>query len=288
MRSWPALVISFPAPPAGGELVPSLHDLVSADLDGLDIVAIVEQPDGAWQVSFREHEDRAAAAAILRAAHPGDGLELNAVDVDDEDWARRSQAALRAVRVGRITVAPPWDAGDTLSGPDPIRIVIEPAMGFGSGHHATTRLCLAALQRLDLGGLRVLDIGTGSGVLALASARLGAAAVLAIDVDPDALDNARANAAVNGSPAAVEFRLADFRADFSLEADVVVANLTGAMLASGAAELARAVVPGGTLVLSGITSEEHDTVLGAFAHDFKADWIAEEDGWCCALLRSGR
>ena len=122
-------------------------------------------------------------------------------------------------------------------------IVIEPAMGFGSGHHATTRLCLAALQRLDLRGRRVLDIGTGSGVLALAALRLGAAGVVAIDVDPDALENARGNAALNGSPAGVEFRQSDFRQETGLAGDVVLANLTGAMLAAGAASLARTVAP---------------------------------------------
>jgi ribosomal protein L11 methyltransferase len=167
-------------------------------------------------------------------------------------------------------------------------VVIDPAMGFGSGHHATTRLCLTALQRLDLGGCRVLDVGTGSGVLALAAVRLGAAGALAIDVDGDALENARGNAMLNGIPSAVAFRRADFRDETGLAADVVLANLTGAMITEGAADLARAVAPGGALILSGITVEERDTVYRAFECGFKMDWSAEEDGWCGALLRKGR
>jgi len=284
MRSWPALVISFPPPPAGGTPIPSLQDLVSADFDGLDIVAIVEQPDGAWQVSFRGDAERAAAAAILRAAHPDDGLGVTDVDVGDEDWACRSQASLRTVRAGRIAVAPPWDAGAMAADPAVMTVVIEPAMGFGSGHHATTRLCLEALQRLELQGRRVLDVGTGSGVLALAAARLGAGSVLGIDVDPDALDNARGNAELNGWPQGIEFRQADFRQEAGLEADVVVANLTGGMLEAGAVDLARAVASGGALILSGITTDERDAVYRAFERGFRMDWSAQEDGWCCALL----
>ena len=153
-------------------------------------------------------------------------------------------------------------------------------MGFGSGHHATTRLCLAALQRLDLRGRRVLDIGTGSGVLALAAARLGAAGVLAIDVDADALDNARANAALNGGPRNVEFRLRRLPRRTRPRADVVVANLTGGMLAAGAADLAGVVRRGGTLILSGITVEEGDTVYRGLRPGFRRDWSADEDGWC--------
>jgi ribosomal protein L11 methyltransferase len=286
MPAWPAVEIVFPAPGAADtSATVTRQDRVLADLDGLDIVAIAEPSGDTWHIVFRSEAGRAAAIALLRASNAPAALSLHPMDVEDEDWARRSQASLGAVRAGRITIAPPWDADALAGGPGAAMVVIEPAMGFGSGHHATTRLCLEALQRLDLHGRRVLDVGTGSGVLALAAALLGAARVLAIDVDPDALENARGNAVLNGSPPAVEFRQADFRQEAGLEADVVVANLTGGMLASNASDLARAVVPGGMLVLSGITSEERDAVYRAFAGGFSLDWSAEEEGWCCALLR---
>ena len=289
MAAWPAIEIVFPAPEALGTpgALP-LQDRVLADLDGLDIVAISELPGETWQVCFRSEAERAAAIALLHATNGPGALGLRPIDIDDGDWARRSQASLRAVRAGRIVVAPPWDADAGAGDPDLKTVVIDPAMGFGSGHHATTRLCLAALQRLDLGGCRVLDVGTGSGVLALAAVRLGAAGALAIDVDGDALENARGNAALNGNPAEVAFRLADFRDETGVAADVVLANLTGAMITGGAAELARAVESGGALILSGITVEERDSVYRAFERGFTMDWSAEEDGWCAALLRKGR
>lgn len=287
-RSWPALTIAFPPPEPSNPPDPTLQDLVSAELDGLDIVAVAEQPDGSWQVCFKDDAHRTAAAGVLRAAHGPGGLVLSALDVPDGDWARRNQAALLAVRVGAITVAPPWDVPSTPATGGETTIVIEPAMGFGSGHHATTRLCLAALQRLDLQGLRVLDVGTGSGVLALAAVRLGAAAVLGIDIDRDALDNARGNAAMNDAPSWLEFRELDFRQEPSLTADVVVANLTGGMLLAGRGNVVRTVAPGGSLILSGITMDERQVVLAAFAESCTVDWTAEEDGWCCVLLHPER
>ena len=283
MRIWPALTLAFPTLDSTGRAASTLQDLVSAELDGLDVAAIAEEPDERWQVFFGDEARRATAAAALSAAFGTTGLVVTALDVPDGDWARRSQAGLRAVRAGGIVVAPPWDPA-ALAADDARTIVIEPAMGFGSGHHATTRLCLVALQRLDLHGRRVLDIGTGSGVLALAAARLGAAAVLAIDVDADALDNARLNAALNGSPAAVEFRMMDFRREAPAPADVVVANLTGGMLAASAPDVVGWVAAGGTLILSGVTREERDHVLAAFAGSCTVEWTAEEDDWVAAIL----
>jgi ribosomal protein L11 methyltransferase len=151
-------------------------------------------------------------------------------------------------------------------------------MGFGTGHHATTRLCLAALQTIDLAGKMVLDVGTGSGVLAIAAARLGAARAIGIDCDADALQSARENLDLNPDAHHVAFEAMDLAIGALPTADVVTANLTGALLVRSAPMLLAAVRPGGMLILSGIQSHEHDEVHGAFT-GAEVRWEQEEDGW---------
>lgn len=151
-------------------------------------------------------------------------------------------------------------------------------MGFGTGHHATTRLCLAALQTIDLAGKMVLDVGTGSGVLAIAAARLGAARAIGIDCDADAIQSARENLDLNPEAHHVTFEAMDLAIDALPPADVVTANLTGALLVRSAPTLLAAVRPAGMLILSGIQSHEHDEVHGAFT-GAEVRWEREEDGW---------
>lgn len=232
------------------------------------------------------HRDDAARAVRQRIPL----ASVTSRDVDDEGWAARSQAALRPITVGRITVTPPWAlealAATRPGAPDDggaLAVVIEPSMGFGTGHHASTRLCLAALQAIDLGGRSVLDVGTGSGVLALAAHRLGARAALGIDSDPDALQSANENHVVNGRPAAVAFRLADLDATDLPPSDVVVANLTGALLVRQAARLTAAVCRGGRLIVSGLMTPERPAVLAAFP-SLAVRWEAGEDEWVGLML----
>jgi ribosomal protein L11 methyltransferase len=159
-------------------------------------------------------------------------------------------------------------------------------MGFGTGHHATTRLCLLALQREELAGRSVLDIGTGSGILAIAAACLGAARAVGIDHDPDAIHAARGNVALNPDAAGVAFEVAELadltvglKADTTTAtAEIVVANLTGALLAREARRMLAAVRPGGRLIVSGLLATERDQVMAAF-HPAEILWESREDEW---------
>jgi len=278
MRDWPALLVRFPAGcPA------EWPDLVSAALDGLDVVAIDEPSGDTWRVCFRSPEARAAAAAALDGL-AGAGLDIRQTEMPDEDWARRSQAALGAIRVGRIVVAPPWDPAASAAPDGVITVVIEPGMGFGSGHHATTRLCLRALLEHPPTARSVLDIGTGSGVLAIAAAKLGAASVLAVEVDADALESARTNAGFNGHPPALSFMEADFRSEPLPPADIVLANLTGGMLAASAGAVMGVCKPGGVVILSGITTEEARGVAEAFQRHARIQTREDEDGWVSLVV----
>ena len=265
MAEYPALEISF-----RDSSDPFLRDRLYAQLDDFAPIAIHED-DAAdrWRVFFGSASSRDAARAALASQA---SVQASPIDVADEDWARRSQENLKAIEAGGLIIAPPWDVprpgnktGSAGHAADLPVIVIEPSTGFGTGHHATTRLCLQLLQRLEVRGARVLDIGTGSGVLALAAWKLGAADVVAIDNDPDALDNARANIARNGAAPSIDI-IRDDLAGLRIErADIVLANLTGAVLVRYAAELRSLAVDGGYFILSGFAPEDLAVIETAFA-----------------------
>lgn len=233
----------------------------------------------AWRVFFASADDRSRAAGALRTSFPG--LSLVEEDVDDEDWATRSQRGLTAITAGRVIVAPPWAVPASVP-PDHTLVVIEPSHGFGTGHHASTRLCLRALSTMDVSGLRVLDLGTGSGVLAMAAALRGAARVVAVDVDADAIAAARASQALNAGPSSVTWIVADYRDTPLLPAlaggwDVVLANLTAGMLCSSAARIRAFIAPAGVLIASGFDESECADVLDAL--DVRPEQLLKEDGW---------
>lgn len=263
VRSWPALDIH------------PVSELLQAALVDYDASAVDERSADDWRVFFTSPSERDRAAAALRVEFPDATIE--SIDVPDEDWAARSQASLRAVRVGNIVVAPPWDvpAG-------PVVIIIQPSMGFGTGHHATTRLCIDALQRLNIGGRTVLDVGTGSGVLAIAASLLGASRSVGIDDDADAITAARENLELNPQAEAT-LLVADLRATDVGSADVVIANLTGGLLVSAARALQDLVARGGSLVLSGLMAVEETDVLAAFPA-WSVDYRSEEDEWLCVVI----
>ena len=281
-KAWPALDIHAP------NCDPQLHELVLAELDDFQPTAIQEPDDTSrLRAFFTSPESRDAAARALAASF-GIHLFVESIDVADDDWAARSQAALRAITVGRIGVTPPWDSGrlrdsETLQDSTTLWVVIQPSMGFGTGHHATTRLTLRALQELTLEGRTVLDIGCGSGVLAITAVKLGARSAVGIDIDPDALDNARENAGLNELDDRARFELGDFR-DMRHRADVVMANLTGGLLERSAAALAATLEPCGTLIVSGFMDSEASVVLAAIEPFVALQSVAQEDEWMCATF----
>jgi ribosomal protein L11 methyltransferase len=284
-RLWPAIDIVPRASDPGEPLrLAALEELLLAALDGTGLTAWQEH-DGGWRAFFAGAPERDRAVALLRD-HPLAALAVTPVDVPDEDWAARSQANVTAVRVGRVVLTPPWAVG-TLTDPaepDVIEVVIQPSMGFGTGHHASTRLCTALLQRIPLAGRALVDIGTGSGVLAIVGHRLGAMPVVAIDNDADAIDSARENLELNDLVGAVDLRVGDFRTSEPLQAAVVTANLTGGLLVRSATTLAACVAPGGCLIVSGVTLAEEAEVVSAFEPTLRLAERIGEDEWVGLLF----
>lgn len=269
-RAWPALDVVLDDS--------TREDLVLALLDEFHPTAVDYPAASVLRAYFATAADRDAAGRAL-SQH----FSVSPLDVPDEGWAERSQAALRAIHVGDLIVAPPWD----MPGPEELArtIVIRPSMGFGTGHHATTRLCLRAMQTLSLEDKIVLDVGTGSGVLAIAAARLGAAHVLAIDVDPAATSCAAENVAVNGVSDCVTIATADLRDVRTNECDVLIANLTGRLLRASSERLLRLIRPGGHLILSGFVLDEEDEVAGAFTPPARMVQRDQEEEWGVLLLQ---
>jgi ribosomal protein L11 methyltransferase len=273
VRTWPALDIH------------PVSELLQAALVDYDASAVDERSADDWRVFFTSPSERDRAAGALKLEFPNTTFEP--IDVPDENWAARSQASLRAVRVGNIVVAPPWDVPSPQNRTRPtddLVIIIQPSMGFGTGHHATTRLCIDALQRLNLAGRTVLDVGTGSGVLAIAASLLGASRSVGIDDDADAITAARENLELNPQAEATML-VVDLRATDVGAADVVVANLTGGLLISAARTLQDFVARGGSLVLSGLMAVEEKDVLAAFP-TWSLTHRSEEDEWLCLVLRN--
>jgi ribosomal protein L11 methyltransferase len=267
LKHWPALDSSSDNP-----------DLLLAAVDDFSPTAVEEREDG-LRVFFATSAARDAAVAALL-----ENFRVSPIDVDDEDWARRSQENLAPVTVGRITVVPRAPSPESRAPGPGHTIVIPPSMGFGTGHHATTRLCLAALQTINLRDAFVLDVGTGSGLLAIAAVKLGARRALGIDDDPDAIAAATENLAFNGVTN-VEFAVSDLMRDDLPPAEVVVANLTGALVVRAAGRLLAAVRPGGVLIISGVLAAEGGEVRQAFANQsFVAD--VQEDEWLAFTIRS--
>jgi len=268
LKKWPALDVRRVEDP----------DLVLAIVDDFSPIGAQEYQDG-FRVFFATPRARDAAVIAL-------GRKATPVEIDDEDWAVRSQSDLLPTTIGCVTIVPSADFAASRSGESttdssgPISILIQPSMGFGTGHHATTRLCLLALQTIDLRRASVLDVGTGSGILAIAATRLGAASALGLDADGDAIQSADENLRLNPGVKNVRFVLREL-SDAPLPiSDVVIANLTGSMLIRAAGALQAAVARPGVLILSGILDGEEADVRRAF--DAMELQRRDQDGeWVC-------
>jgi ribosomal protein L11 methyltransferase len=235
------IAVDLPVEPRGG----LDHTVKAYLLDDGEVVAKVN--------------DVRDALGHLQAFGLGPIGELAAKEIKEEDWLEAWKAQFTPLRIGRFLVRPTWSEVSDADGA--IEIVLDPGMAFGTGLHPTTQQCLEALSTIALEAKGVLDVGTGSGILAIAAAKRGASPVVAVDNDPIAVEAARENTARNGVIVPVAQATA---ADVPGRFDVVVANIVSPVLQLIAADLVARLAPKGTLIATGISAPSEPQTRAAF------------------------
>jgi len=195
--------------------------------------------------------------------------------VAEQNWVQLTQSQFDPIRVSeRLWIVPSWHQAPD---PEAIILVLDPGMAFGTGSHPTTRLCLEWLERSVEPGISILDYGCGSGILAIAAAKLGAGDVLGVDIDPQAVCAAKSNAERNEVSARFDDSAKDIRGQF----DIVVANILSNPLKALAPAICAHVASGGRLALSGILVEQTDDLISAYAPYIALNVADTRDGWVC-------
>ncbi|MCA5921350.1 50S ribosomal protein L11 methyltransferase [Pectobacterium brasiliense] len=224
-----------------------------------------------------ETDMNAVIAMLEQEPLLGVGFKHKIEQLEDKDWEREWMDNFHPMQFGkRLWICPSWR---DIPDPTAVNVMLDPGLAFGTGTHPTTALCLQWLDGLDLEGKTIIDFGCGSGILAIAALKLGAARAIGIDIDPQAIQASRDNAQRNGVSERLELYLPkDQPADLS--ADVVVANILAGPLRELAPLISDLPKAGGHLGLSGVLATQAKGVAEAYADKFTLDPVAEREEWC--------
>ncbi|MBN3237890.1 50S ribosomal protein L11 methyltransferase [Pectobacterium versatile] len=224
-----------------------------------------------------ETDMNAVIAMLEQEPLLGAGFKHKIEQLEDKDWEREWMDNFHPMQFGkRLWICPSWR---DIPDPTAVNVMLDPGLAFGTGTHPTTALCLQWLDGLDLEGKTIIDFGCGSGILAIAALKLGAARAIGIDIDPQAIQASRDNAQRNGVSERLELYLPkDQPADLS--ADVVVANILAGPLRELAPLISDLPRAGGYLGLSGVLATQAEGVAEAYADKFTLDPVAEREEWC--------
>ncbi|USD65443.1 50S ribosomal protein L11 methyltransferase [Vibrio sp. SCSIO 43136] len=205
------------------------------------------------------------------------GFAHKVEQLEDKDWEREWMENFHPMKFGeRLWICPSWRE---IPEPDAVNVMLDPGLAFGTGTHPTTSLCLEWLEGLDLEGKTVVDFGCGSGILAIAAIKLGAAKVIGIDIDPQAIQASRDNAQRNGVADQLELFLPQDQPQ-DLIADVVVANILAGPLRELSAIIKGLVKPQGLLAMSGVLDTQAEDVANYYRDELAIDPIVEMQEWC--------
>ncbi|MGF1683566.1 50S ribosomal protein L11 methyltransferase [Photobacterium minamisatsumaniensis] len=206
-----------------------------------------------------------------------DGFAHKVEQLEDKDWEREWMENFHPMRFGRrLWICPSWRE---VPEPDAVNVMLDPGLAFGTGTHPTTSLCLEWLDGQDLNGKTVIDFGCGSGILAIAAIKLGAAKVIGIDIDPQAILASRDNAERNGVADQLELFLPQNQPE-NIQADVVVANILAGPLRELSPVIKSLVKDGGQLAISGVLETQAEDVATYYSDELTLDPLAVREDWC--------
>jgi len=225
---------------------------------------------------FDAEVDPAPIIAFFKR-HLGENMGYRVEQLEDKDWVREWMEHFHPMQFGeRLWICPSWRE---VPDPDAVNVLLDPGLAFGTGTHPTTALCLQWLDACDLQGKTLVDFGCGSGILAIAALKLGAARVIGIDIDPQAIQASRDNAERNGVADRLELYLPEEQ-PAGLQADILVANILAGPLRELAPLMNALVRPGGLLALSGVLESQAEELEQIYGQWFDMDLTAVREEWC--------
>jgi len=235
-----------------------------------------------WEEQLAELSGRVRLLPAFLDAGPG---EITCRLVEEEDWANGWKKYYHPLRIGKkLVIKPSWE--DYTPAAHELVIELDPGMAFGTGTHATTTLCMEALEHYIKPGTSLIDVGTGSGVLAITAAKLGASPVLAVELDPVAVRVATENVRANQVAAQVEVRQGDLLQSVSRAADLVVANIVADVIIGLAPAVSAVLKSGGLFIASGIIDERLENVKTALGRaGLSTVEMKQRDGWAAIVAR---
>ena len=260
------------------------HDLIIAELNELGFEGYVQDentlkayvPESSWKSESKERVKQ-----ILSHLSGQDGWDESVIP--EQDWNEPWEKSIQPIRVGQFLVRPSWTHVNTEE--DLTEIIIDPKMSFGTGHHETTRLILHELPRYIKENSHVLDAGSGTGVLAIAAAKLGASAVIGFDIDSWAIENGEENIERNNVASQIIFRKGSFDVVQETGFDVILANINLNVLLQYNSFFCERLSPNGVVLLSGVLVKDAEKIVSSFHKEglFVKSSSSEGEWWCAVL-----
>jgi len=269
------------------DLEQNAWDIAHIDLIDEELIA-KDREKSIIHIYISECDNAAEALEFLKERFTAEGIafELGSVGVDDSDWNENWKKYFHTIEIGdRLAVVPSWEEYENKDGRTVLSI--DPGAAFGTGTHATTSLCLGVLDKCVKKGMSVLDIGCGSGILAIASVLLGADKALGVDIDAQSVKTAKENAEINNISDKTEFIVGDLADKVTGKYNIVCANIVADVIIKLLPDVGQFMTEDGILIISGIIDIRKEDVLSAVcANGFEIELEAYKDNWCAFVLKT--